>query len=295
MPTHYSLGLIGYPLEHSLSPVMHKAALRTTGLTGSYSLFLIPPLPEGKPLLLKLFERFRHGELQGLNVTIPHKEIVLPLLDDLTPTARSIGAVNALYRDSGYLVGDNTDARGFQTDLATLPLTGEKKAIVLGAGGAARAVVYVLLQEGWQVHVASRRADQAARLADTLSDHATNGAGCATASLLDAISLRERLSKCSLIVNATPAGMSPHICDSPWPTNLPFPKDACLYDLIYNPAETSFMRFARASGLPSRNGLGMLVEQAALSFELWTGQTVSRDAILSAIPDTYQYESRREV
>ena len=295
MPTHYSLGLIGYPLGHSLSPALHQVALQESGLSGSYALFPTPPLPEGQPVLAELLERLRRDELQGLNVTIPHKQSVLPLLDDLTPAVQSIGAANTLYCDAGQLVGDNTDAPGFLADLAFLPLTGDKNTIVLGAGGAARAVIYALLQEGWQVHIASRRANQAAALAQALSASAADGSGCVTASALDSASLREVLPICRLIVNATPVGMSPHTGDNPWPTNLPFPKEACLYDLVYNPAETTLVRAARAAGLPARNGLGMLVEQAALAFERWTDQTISRSAMLHGIPAMYQPDSRREV
>ena len=114
------LGLTGWPLGHSLSPKLHSAALQALGLEGEYRLYLVPPLPEGQEQLKTLVKQVRAGEITGLNVTIPHKQAVLPLVDELTPAARAIGAVNTLYLWDGRLVGDNTDAPGFLADLRRL-------------------------------------------------------------------------------------------------------------------------------------------------------------------------------
>src|SRR6185503_3612303 len=150
------LGLIGYPLGHSLSPRIHSAALRACGLVGDYSLF--PIQPDDKEGLKDLLARGCSSEITGLNVTIPHKQNVIPLLDQLTATAEAIGAVNTIYLRDNKLVGDNTDAPGFLADLkkflakfsSTVSGEGiglrEKKGLVLGAGGSARAVVYALLK-----------------------------------------------------------------------------------------------------------------------------------------------------
>jgi shikimate dehydrogenase len=283
MTAHYNLGLCGYPLGHSLSPLLHRAALEAAGLSGSYTLFPIPPLPDGQSLLADLIKQLQLGELQGLNVTIPHKQSVIALLDELTPTTRAIGAVNTLFIDNKKIIGDNTDAPGFLLDLAQLPLLEKNTAVVLGAGGAARAVVYALLQSGWQVHIASRRAEQAAALAKELSAAVTDKTIALTSSILEAASLQNYLPGCRLIVNATPAGMSPNILGNPWPAGLDFPRSACLYDLVYNPAETALLRAAHAAGIPARSGLGMLVEQAALAFERWTGCPASRSAMWSSV------------
>ena len=167
-----ALGLTGFPLAHSLSPRIHQAALAYCGLAGSYALY--PVQPRDARGLADLLNRVRGGELTGLNVTIPHKEAVLPLLDALALDAAAIGAVNTLFMRVGQLTGANTDATGFLSDLkrflspSNVPLKPEAQALVLGAGGAARAVVYALLSDGWQVTLAARRAEQAQALATDL-------------------------------------------------------------------------------------------------------------------------------
>ena len=164
------LGLIGYPLSHSLSPQLHAAAFQALKLDGEYRLY--PVAPNDNQGLAKLAQRLRLGKLQGLNVTIPHKQAILPLLDKLTPSAQAIGAVNTLYLKGDRLIGHNTDAPGFLSDLHNSfgQPTVEKNALVLGAGGAARAVVYALLTDGWNVTLAVRRADvdQAAALIESM-------------------------------------------------------------------------------------------------------------------------------
>ena len=162
------LGLIGYPLGHSLSPKIHAAALESCGLQGDYSLF--PIHPDDQQGLKELLARVRSGEITGLNVTIPHKQNVFSLLDELTPTAQDIGAVNTISMRNGRLTGDNTDAPGFLADLEEflgnrdLGNGGQKATLVLGAGGSARAVVYALVNDDWNVTVAARRFEQAEEL-----------------------------------------------------------------------------------------------------------------------------------
>ncbi len=276
LPAFLRLGLTGWPLGHSLSPRLHAAALRALELPGEYRLYPAPPLPQGEEALAQLLGNLRRGELYGLNVTIPHKQSVLPLLDELAPAACAIGAANTLWMRAGRLVGENTDAPGFLADLKRLGFEaapGERRALVLGAGGAARAVVYALAQAGWQVRVAARRVEQAAGLAE-LSERVA-------ALLWQPAALVEE--PCALLVNATPLGMFPQTDASPWPEELPFPAGVAVYDLVYNPAETRLVRAARAAGLRAANGLGMLVEQAALAFEVWTGRAVPRRALWEAV------------
>jgi shikimate dehydrogenase len=264
----WCLGLVGWPLKHSLSPVLHQAALAAHALTGDYRVFPIPP--EGvQPGFSALFKEMREGRLDGLNVTVPYKQTVLPFLDRLSPAAQGVGAVNTIYSREGQLIGDNTDIDGFSEDLGNLEwrICGvtNKKALVLGAGGAARSVVYVLLNDEWAVTIAARRLEQAVALARDFASLSPD---------ILCVPLDEELAHLDvdLIVNTTPVGMYPNINESPWPASQPLPPNAAVYDLIYYPAETQLMRAATCS----RNGLGMLVEQAALAFEIWTGLPAPR-------------------
>ncbi len=275
----FHLGLIGWPLGHSLSPVMHTAALQAAGLAGEYRLFPIPPFPKGELEMQDLFCRLKTGEIQGFNVTIPHKQNVLSMLESLTPAAHSIGAVNTISLQNRQLTGDNTDWSGFSIDLEShLPggtTSNQRQALVLGAGGSARAVIFALQQNGWRVNISARRPGQASQLAKELS---TEDQPLTSWPLLQFPDLPDT----RLIVNTTPAGMSPEVGVSPWPETVPFPRQAFLYDLIYNPAETTLMKAARAAGLEAVNGLGMLAEQAALAFEIWTGQSIPGEVFRQA-------------
>ena len=300
--TYYQLGLIGYPVSHSLSPRIQNAALQACGLEGDYSLFLLHP--DDKQGLAGLLARVRSGEITGLNVTIPHKQNVIALLDELTPTAQAIGAVNVIYLREGKLIGDNTDAPGFLSDLkkslTTVPLTGitlalpahparhgragqvasvktqrhgDSNALVLGAGGSARSIVYALVNDGWNLTVAARRLEQAEQLVSSFSSYGIRGMEYSAIPI----------STCHLLVNTTPIGMTPNTDESPLPENITLPKDLFIYDLVYNPRETKLVREARAQGLQATTGLGMLIEQAALSFEIWTGLEAPRETMRAAV------------
>ncbi len=270
------LGLTGYPLGHSLSPVLHKAALQALAMEGEYRLYPIPPGQAGESDLKRLLDRLRSGQLDGLNVTIPHKQAVIPWLDDLTGVARGVGAVNTLVRKDGRLVGDNTDVPGFLTDLHAftgLLSGGGEAALVLGAGGAARAVIFALLQDGWVVQAAARRTDLVLSFPDKMIPILP----------LTREGLRDTAPGCRLIVNTTPVGMHPNEGFSPWPEGLSFPTGARVYDLVYNPPVTSLVKQAREVGIPAETGLGMLIEQAALSFERWTGRLPPVQAMRQAV------------
>ena len=276
-PSTYNLGLTGHPLGHSRSPRIHTAALNACGLAGDYSLFPIHPADADG--LKSLLARLRIGELTGLNVTIPHKQTIIPLLDNLTTSARLIGAVNTISVKDGKLIGHNTDAPGFLGDLQRhfssfrIP----HSALVLGSGGAARAVVAALLLDGWLVTLAVRPADLGQ--AQELSLHHSS---LITYHSFDELTTLD-LSTLGLIVNATPLGMSPEIETCPWPEGLDFPLGVAVYDCVYNPRETLLVKRARAAGLPAVTGLGMLVEQAALAFEIWTGYNPSRDVLFQSV------------
>jgi shikimate dehydrogenase len=268
------LGLVGFPLGHSLSPALHHAALNASNLQGEYALY--PVEPAATQVLHSLIDQVRGGEIQGLNVTIPHKQTIIRLLDELTPAARAIGAVNTIFLEQGKAVGDNTDFAGFRLDLLQQQQPIPGSTLVLGAGGAARAVVYALSTMGCQVSVAARRVARARELARQFPN--------ASAMALTTENLKRQ--KADLLVNATSAGMFPSVDECAWPLGLALPGQAAVYDLVYSPPETRLMREARMAGLRAINGLGMLIEQAALAFELWTGRVVPRSSLAEAIGQT---------
>ena len=297
------LGLIGYPLGHSLSPKIHAAALESCRLDGNYSLF--PIHPDDQQGLKDLLNRIRSGEIMGLNVTIPHKQNVIPCLDELTPTAKAIGAVNTISMQNGKLTGDNTDVPGFLADLKRFLATGSprppgphggtgagvwqrrggqrhrdsKKVLVLGAGGSARAVVYALIKDGWDVTIAARRLEQA----QILTSQFPNPDSRISNIEYNPTALSSLLPTISLIINTTPLGMHPKTEVSPWPDSLPFPPNAAVYDLVYNPRDTKLVRDSHAAGLPAITSLGMLIEQAALAFEIWTNCSPPRETLWDAL------------
>ena len=246
------VGLLGYPIEHSVSPAMHNAAFAHLGLDWAY--LPLPLLPDrlGEALRGLLALGFR-----GANLTIPHKEQALAYLDDITSEARALGAVNTITIEDYKLVGHNTDADGF---LAALTEAGgqHQRAVVLGAGGAARAVVQALRKIGVSVTVANRTLERALRLPVDV---------CA----LDAPSLGAVLKQADLLVNATPVGTWPAVEASPLPEGLTLSPDLTVFDLVYNPLETRLLQQARLSGAQTINGLGMLVYQGAAALRLWTG------------------------
>ena len=260
----WRFGLIGQPLEHSYSPILHQTALVDAGLTGTYQLF---PL-ESAEMIPAMLEKVRTGELDGLNVTIPYKQAVMPHLDALTGAAQAIGAVNTIYLKEGHLVGDNTDAPGFWQDLSA-HLQGvnlfAEHALILGAGGAARALAYELTMQGWQVTVAARRKAQTMSMLENLSLPMVKAAHW------EALQNPAFLNNFALLVNATPVGMFPDVKTSPLPEDLKLPGHLVVYDLIYNPRESLLLQQAKTAGCIHVNGLGMLIEQAAIAFERWTG------------------------
>jgi shikimate dehydrogenase len=279
MQTSFKLGLIGYPLGHSLSPKIHAVALKACGLQGDYSLF--PIHPDDIQGLKDLLDRVRACEIQGLNVTIPHKQNIIPLLDELTVSAKAIGAVNTIYLRENKLTGDNTDAPGFLSDLKRFLTTktqtrGDSNVLILGAGGSARGVVYALLNDGWNVTVAARRIEQSQQLADSFTNY----------QLLITNYANLQHSTFDLLVNTTPLGMSPNIDQTPLPANISLSPPTMVYDLVYNPRETKLVKDARAQGLSATTGIGMLIEQAALAFEIWTGCNPPREILFNAVNQT---------
>jgi shikimate dehydrogenase len=260
------VGLIGWPVEHSLSPAMHNAAFAALRLNWTYV-----PLPVQPGKARAAMRKLVTKGFRGANVTIPHKRAVMPYLDSVSDAAQAIGAVNTIVVRQEKLHGENTDAPGFLAALreGELDPVG-KQALILGAGGAARAVVYALEQAGWTAIIFNRTTQRAAELAH---DMVRQVPGAIVTWVPRNTSLGDLpLSDFDLLVNATPLGMWPHIESSPWPEDLPLPPHLSVFDLVYRPRRTKLLAKAHAAGAQIIGGLEMLVHQGALAFELWTGQ-----------------------
>ncbi|HUS15638.1 MAG TPA: shikimate dehydrogenase [Chloroflexia bacterium] len=268
------VGLIGHPLGHSLSPAMQDAAFVAAGLPHRYTLFDTPPVD-----LPALLAGMREGGWLGANVTVPHKTSVAALLDDLRGDALDLGAVNTVQVEGTRLLGYNTDTFGFADDLAGRPDLRSKPgvAVVLGAGGSARAVVATLVGHSWEVHVLARDLDRASALARSLP-HGDR----IHPDLLDAPTAAACLTGARLLVNCTPVGMWPHVDADPLPAGVRMAPDLFVYDLVYRPYETRLLARAAAAGCRTTNGLPMLVAQGAAAFTIWTGLDAPRRLMRSA-------------
>jgi shikimate dehydrogenase len=260
-------GILGWPVEHSRSPAMQNAAFKAHGLNSVYVRFPVHPDDVAEAV-----RGLRALGIRGANVTVPHKEAVIAHLDEVTPAARAMGAVNTIVREGERLIGHNTDAPGLSRSLeeAGVELSGAR-VVVLGAGGAARAAVVGLAEAGAaRIHVASRRISQAEELTRALAPVCT----CSLhASELTAAGLREVFPETTLLVQSTSATLQGSSEASAFAAALPMellPLNASVVDLVYKPRETSVLLRARERGLRSVDGLGMLLHQGALAFELWT-------------------------
>ncbi|QBD80881.1 shikimate dehydrogenase [Ktedonosporobacter rubrisoli] len=268
---HLRVGLIGDPVIHSYSPRFQQAALDAVGIPAHYELWHTPAL--------QLVERVRslcEGNCLGANVTIPHKEAVLPLVDHVDPLAERIGAINTIVHRDDYLYGYNTDAPGLLHALAEhgigqLSYDGKVSlegytAILLGAGGAARGAAFALTEARVTRLIILNRHLERAQLLAAEVQQSYDGP---VFSLSDPTFLIPHAS--SIIINATSLGM--HEDASPLPAEVlgRFNTDTFVYDMIYNPTQTHMLIQARTMGLRAANGLSMLLHQGALSFELWTG------------------------
>ncbi len=278
------VGLVGYPLGHSVSPAFQQAAFDRLGIQARYELWETPP-----ERLASLTERLRRDESLGANVTIPHKQSIMPFLDEVDPTAAEVGAVNTVLHRDSRLVGFNTDVKGFIESLsldAATELVG-RRVLVIGAGGAARAVVAACVAEGARsVIVSARRPAQAEQLISSLREtmNARNATVLSSAPYDDdGLPELELVRSADILVNATPSGTAHHRSSS----ELPVPARALhpgmiVVDLVYNPLETPLLREARLRGAGALNGLPMLIYQGAAAFELWTGRPAPIDLMRRA-------------
>lgn len=256
-------GIIGDPLEHTMSPVMHNAAFREMGVD-----YLYVPFPVKKEKLGKAIEGMRALNIRGLNVTIPHKVAVIQFLDELDDLADKIGAVNTIVNDDGVLRGYNTDATGFLQALLERGIEPKgKNVVVLGAGGASRAISFILAERGSNLVILNKTVDKAREWASRISKSFKKEV---KALKLDRENLAGALSKADILVNATSVGMSPNIDETPVTSSLLKP-DTIVFDTVYNPIKTRLQREAEEAGATTISGLDMLIWQGALAFELWTG------------------------
>lgn len=259
-------GLIGDPVEHSMSPVMHNAAFRELGID-----FLYVPFRVKREELGKAIAGMRALNIKGLNVTIPHKVAVIKFLDELDPLAEKISAVNTIVNDDGLLKGYNTDASGFLQAILERGIEPEgENVVILGAGGASRAVSFILADRGAHLVILNRllELDWAQELASRISQTFNKEV---EALELNRENLIGVLSKADILVNATSVGMSPDINQTPVTADLLKP-GLIVFDIVYNPIKTRLLREAETAGAKTISGLDMLIWQGALAFEKWTGR-----------------------
>lgn len=264
------LGIIGDPVEHSLSPALFEYVLATLGLRYRYEAFHV------RPSELEAFVRkVREEGILGVNVTIPHKERIVPWLDRLDEAASGLSAVNTIANKEGRLIGYNTDVAGFLRPLRErgVDLQGVR-GVVLGAGGAAKAAVHGLITLNI-AHITL--ANRTRRRAETLATQIAARTGCHEFAVagLDDPKLMAAISQARLLVNATSVGMRPHIDQSPLRDPSVLHKGLIVYDLVYTPLETRFLREARERGARTIDGLEMLIVQALESLPIWTGHDLS--------------------
>ena len=261
-------GIIGSPIGHSVSPAMHNRAFAELGLDYVYVPFEVADVAG-------FFNRFVNAgreldwNIRGFSVTIPHKSSIIPLLDDVNAQARQVGAVNTVVLDQGKWIGYNTDVHGAIKPLEQVCNLKVERCAVIGAGGAARAVIYGLLGRGARVEVFARNLDTANSLAESFG---------VLVSPIESL----QSSDARVIINTTPVGMRGHSEGSS-----PLPAESLqgrkiVYDLVYNPLETRLLRDARAAGCQTVSGIEMLIAQAALQFELWTGRKPPLDKMREA-------------
>jgi shikimate dehydrogenase len=265
------LCLLGHPVAHSLSPVLHNAALAAAGVDAVYLAFDVGP-----ERLADALAGLRAVGLMGANVTVPHKRAVLALADDRTGEADAVGAANTLYWDGNRLVADNTDTAGLRQVLeADVGLVGGAAAVVLGAGGAARAAAVTLGRLGARVTVAARREAAAGEVAELAHRHGAADAGACTPDAATGA-----VKGADVVVNATPLGLNGE--PLPQPFMALGPRQVAV-DLVYGPTPTPFCAAAAARGARALDGLGMLVGQAVASFERWTGRPAPVEAMRAGI------------
>ena len=268
-PVKLKLGIIGYPLEHTLSPIMHTAALQHLNINGEYKAYEIR-----EEELEKKISEFKKQNFRGLNVTIPYKKKVIPFIDEMSENAKLTDAVNTItFLENGKLRGDNTDITGFWESIpeGVRKIIPEKNISILGCGGSAcAAAVALVLNKTKRIKVYGRNKERLVNFKKSVESTSTT---IIDIDLLNNIDL----SKTFMLVNTTSIGMYPNIDTSPVTKDLlkKLPKDVIVYDIIYNPSETKLLKEAKFLGLNTLNGIEMLVRQGATSLNIWLDKNVA--------------------
>lgn len=274
------VGLLGHPVSHSQSPIMHNTAFSHTQLNFAYAAFDVAP-----EQLDEAVAGIRALGLRGVNVTIPHKVAILPMLDEIDPLAKRIGAVNTVVNENGRLIGYNTDGMGYVRSLVEESNVQLQSQVVtlLGAGGAARAVAFTLAEQGVkEIRIINRSREKATSLAEHLS-------AIVPTSVVDPADGQHAIADATLLINTTSIGMYPQVDEMPVPAEW-LHERLIVSDLIYNPLETRLLKQARLIGARAHSGVGMFVNQGALAFELWTGEKapseIMREVVLQQLRKT---------
>lgn len=267
--------VVANPIKHSLSPFIHNMAFELTGENGVYLAWEIEPadLPETIANIKRL-------GMYGVNLSMPYKQAVIPLLDELSPAAQMIGAVNTVALQAGKLIGHNTDGLGFFKSLESFDFSPKGQELtILGAGGAGISLIaQAVLSGAEQINVFIRRSEDFEAVRERLADLSES---ISLYDLADVSLLQEKITASSLLVNATPVGMTGE--GMAVPANIKLPQNIIVADLIYKTKETPFLKWAKAQDVPTTNGLGMLLYQAAAAFEIWTGKAMPVVAIKAAM------------
>ena len=273
--------VVANPIKHSISPFIHNRAFEATNTNGVYLAWEV----EGTDLA-ETVANIRRYQMFGINLSMPYKEQVIPYLDELSEEARLIGAVNTVVNREGTLIGYNTDGKGLFKSLPSFKISG-KRMVLLGAGGAAKAILaQAILDRVSQVSVFVRSASMGKTQPYLEKLQHETGFRVDLCALEDAQELQENIRKADLLVNATSVGMDG--ASQPIPTSIVLPEKLLVADVIYQPFETPFLKWARNQGNQGINGLGMLLYQAAEAFQLWTGKEMPTDQIWELLKQKYQ-------
>lgn len=273
--------VVANPIKHSISPFIHNRAFEATNTNGVYLAWEI----EGTDLA-ETVANIRRYQMFGINLSMPYKEQVIPYLDQLSEEARLIGAVNTVVNREGTLIGYNTDGKGFFKSLPSFKISG-KRMVLLGAGGAAKAILAQAILDGVSqvsVFVRSGSIEKTRLYLEKLQNE--TGFKVDLFALEDVSELQARIIDSDLLVNATSVGMDG--VSQPIPTSIVLPEKILVADVIYQPFETPFLKWARNQGNHAVNGLGMLLYQAAEAFQLWTGKEMPTDQIWELLKQKYQ-------
>ena len=273
--------VVANPIKHSISPFIHNSAFEVTNTNGVYLAWEVDATE-----LAETVANIRRYQMYGINLSMPYKEQVIPYLDQLNEEACLIGAVNTVVNREGTLIGYNTDGKGFFKSLPSFKISG-KRMVLLGAGGAAKAILAQAILDGVSqisVFVRSSSMEKTRPYLEKIQN--ATGFRVDLLALEDVQNLQDSIIQADLLVNATSVGMDGS--SQPIPTSIVLPEKLLVADVIYQPFETPFLKWARNQGNQSINGLGMLLYQAAEAFELWTGKEMPTDQIWELLKQKYQ-------